>query len=350
MGSRVNYTAVGLFVVLLGLGIAAASYWIATGGNHAVFIRYVIYATDSVSGLNVNSKVLYRGVDVGKVSSIRIDPSDPQRIRVMVDIDATVPIRTDTVAQLRPLGVTGLSVMNLTGGSSDIALHAHNGDKYPVIPYEPSVFSRLEGGLNETLVTVTKLGKQLEKVLSDRNITAASNSLKNIESLTHALVEHRSDIEQTLVALRETSQNVSQLTAGGKHLMAHGNQVLDSLDHSVKGLGKTLDMVNRAANRVAKAGDTTVTFTQAGTQAVQRLSEQTLPDFNVLLVELQGLSQSLTGLVDNLRSNPSQLLYGRQPAPPGPGEEGASSGQHARAAETPSAGKAPAEQPLPQGE
>lgn len=350
MGSRVNYTAVGLFVVLLGLGIAAASYWIATGGNHTVFIRYVIYATDSVSGLNVNSKVLYRGVDVGKVSSIRIDPSDPQRIRVMVDIDATVPIRTDTVAQLRPLGVTGLSVMNLTGGSSDIALHAHNGEKYPVIPYEPSVFSRLEGGLNETLVTVTKLGKQLEKVLSDSNINAATQSLQNIESLTRTLTEHRSDIEQTLVALRETSQNVSQMTAGGKELMDHGNQVLDHLDQSARGLGKTLDLVNRAAGRVAKASDTTVTFTQAGTQAVDRLSQQTLPDFNVLLVELQGLSQSMTRLVDNLRSNPSQLLYGRQPAAPGPGEEGDSTAVHTKTSESPSAGKLPAEHPLSQGE
>jgi len=322
MGMKVNYTAVGLFVVLLGLGLVAAGYWLATGGNQSVYIRYLIFATDSVSGLNANSKVLYRGVDVGKVASIRIDPSDPERIRILADIEATVPIRTDTVAQLRPVGVTGLSLLNLTGGSSPVALHAENGHKYPVIPYEPSVFSRLEGGLNETLVTVTKLGKQLERLINDRNVTAVSHTLKNLESLSQTLADHRQDIGDTLSALQETSHHVAAMTAGGKHLVAHGDKVLDDLDQAVKGIGKTLGLVNHAAGRVAQASDTTVTFTRAGTKTVQHLSDQTLPDFNLLLTELQSLSQSLTALVNNLRDNPSQLLYGNPGVAPGPGEKG----------------------------
>lgn len=322
MGTKVNYTAVGLFVVLLGLGVAAAAYWLATGGSRTIYIRYAIYATDSVSGLNVNSKVLYRGVDVGKVASIRIDPSNPERIRILADIDATVPIRTDTVAQLRPLGVTGLSLLNLTGGSSAVALHAKPGQEYPVIRYEPSVFSRLEGGLSETLVMVTKLGKQLKKLLNDRNVHAVGQTLNNLQTLSQTLADHREDIGATLSALRETSQHVAAITADSKHLISHGDRVLDDLDSAVKGVGKTLDLVNHAAGRVAKASDTTVTFTKAGTQAVQHLSNQTLPDFNILLVELQGLSQSLTRLVDNLRENPAQLLYGSPGAAPGPGEAG----------------------------
>ena len=322
MESRINYTAVGLFVVLLVIGLAGAAYWLATGGKNHDFERYLIYASDSVSGLNVNSNVLYRGVNVGKVERIRIDPENPERIRIVVDIDANVPIRTDTVAQLRPQGVTGLSMLNLTGGSAEKDLKAKPGQKYPVIPYEPSVFSKLEGGLNETMVTVTRLGKRLDHVLNKHNVQALSETLTNLQQLSQTLADHRQDIGDTLASIREASGQIASVSQGGAKLVDHGDQVLTRLGQVVDGLRHSLSLVNHAAKRVGVASDTTVTFTRAGTKAVHRLSDQTLPDFDQLLSELQGLSRSLTRLVDNLNQNPSQLLYGSPGAPPGPGEPG----------------------------
>ena len=79
--------------------------------------------TESVSGLNPNAPVTYRGVDVGKVREIAIDREDPARVRVLLDIEGGTPVKEDTVAILVSQGIT---------------------DRYR---YEMALISRLRDGL-----------------------------------------------------------------------------------------------------------------------------------------------------------------------------------------------------------
>lgn len=320
MESRINYTAVGLFVVLLGLGLAATAYWLVTGGKQQQFIPYVIYATDSVTGLSVNSHVLYRGVDVGEVKSIRIDQKNPDRIRILVNLDANVPIRTDTVAQLRPQGVTGLSILNLTGGKVNTPLTKRNEDGDLVIPYEPSIFSQLEGGLSESMVKVSRMTDRLDELLSEKNVATLSKTLNDINALTTMLAERRGDIADAIVAGRQTLQNTADVTHSTAALMKQGQRVLDKFSRSIDALQQTLTTTNAAVGQVAKASDSTVQFTTAGTKTLDDLRQQTLPELGSLLARLQAASVSIAQLVRQINANPSQILYGAPPVPPGPGE------------------------------
>lgn len=323
MESKINYTAVGLFVVLLGLGMAVTAYWLVTGGKQQQFIPYVIYATDSVTGLSVNSHVLYRGVDVGEVKNIRIDQKNPGRIRILVDLDANVPIRTDTVAQLRPQGVTGLSVLNLTGGKVSTPLTTRNEDGDLVIPYEPSIFSQLEGGLSESMVKVSRMTDRLDQLLSEKNVNTLSKTLSDINELTAALAEHRGDIADAIVAGRKTLQNTAEVTHSTAALLRQGQQVLNKFSRSIDALQQTLNTTNMAVGKVAKASESTEKLTQVGTATLVDIKQQTLPELGSLLKRLQDASMSISQLVRQLNANPSQILYGAPPVPPGPGESGA---------------------------
>ena len=82
MLSKSNYALVGAFVLVLGAAFIWAVLWISAGGPPQSFDRYLIYMTESVSGLNVDSPLRFRGVDVGKVEKIEIDLENPQRIRL----------------------------------------------------------------------------------------------------------------------------------------------------------------------------------------------------------------------------------------------------------------------------
>ncbi|HUX81378.1 MAG TPA: MlaD family protein [Halothiobacillus sp.] len=323
MESKINYTAVGLFVVLLGLGVAVTAYWLVTGGKQQQFIPYVIYATDSVTGLSVNSHVLYRGVDVGEVKSIRIDQKNPGRIRILVDLDANVPIRTDTVAQLRPQGVTGLSILNLTGGKVATPLTARNEDGDLVIPYEPSIFSQLEGGLSESMVKVSRMTDRLDQLLSEKNVEKLTKTLDNIDALTTALAERRGDIAEAIVAGRKTLQNTAEVTHSTAGLLRQGRHVLNKFSRAIDALQQTLNTTNAAVVKVAKASESTEKLTQAGTATLLDIKQQTLPELGSLLERLQDASVSISQLVRQLNANPSQILYGAAPVPPGPGEAGA---------------------------
>ncbi|OZB37492.1 MAG: hypothetical protein B7X35_00140 [Halothiobacillus sp. 14-56-357] len=320
MDSKINYTAVGLFVLLLLFGLAGTIYWLVTGGKQQSFIPYVIYATDSVAGLTVNSHVLYRGVDVGEVKSIRIDRNNPGQIRISVDIDENVPIFSDTVAQLRPQGVTGLSVLNLTGGKSNISLTHRNKQGELVIPYQPSIFSRLEGGLSETMVKFSRISNRLDVLLSDKNIATLENTLQNIDTLSTVLAQHKDDISAAIIAGRTTLQNTAVVSQSANLLIKQSQQLIKSFNKSIQGLKGTLDAANEAANKVSAASESTLTMSKTGNETLTNFNQQTLPVLDGLLTQLQETSRALTQLVNEINENPSQILYGTAPIPPGPGE------------------------------
>ena len=320
MESKVNYTAVGAFVVLLGIALAGALWWLGHARQRDSTTPFLIYATDNVNGLKQSSDVLYRGVRVGRVASITIDRRDPALVRIEVDIDRGVPVRADTVAQLSPQGVTGLSVINLSGGHSAAPLRARAGEPYPVIPYAPSVFSRLEGGIDTVTVTLSRISTRLDALLSPANVRALSGTLRHLDQISGTLAARRDDLAQTLVQLRTASAQLVVLAAHGERLSAQGRQVLTQVAVDARALQRTLRTVDAAAASWHAAGDNAAQLAGSGGRTLQRLQQRTLPGLDRLGDRLDQLSIQLTELVRSLRTNPAQLLYGAPSPPPGPGE------------------------------
>lgn len=320
MESKVNYTAVGLFVVTLGALLAGLAWWLATGGQQLATTSYLIYATDNVNGLRTDSNVLYRGVTVGRVASIAIDPKNPSLIRILVDIDKSVPVRSDTVAQLSPLGVTGLSAVNLIGGASPVPLRSTPGEPDPVIPYRPSVFTQIEGGINDAAITLARISQRMDALLSPANLQAVSDTLANLQKLSQTLAANQRNIDRTFAGARQTSINLAGMSAQGDKLMLQSQQLIARLDGVTAQLGALMPQIGAAANSVTRAGDGAAAFSAAGTEAMIRLQDRTLPEMDALARNLQHLSHQIDSLTDSLAANPSQILYGPTLPPPGPGE------------------------------
>ena len=99
-----NYAAVGAFVLLVTLVAALFVYWYSDTREHRDYNRYEIYFEGSVSGLERGAAVRYLGVGVGRVIDMHIDPRDPSRVQVLVDIDSTTPISASTVPSCRSRG------------------------------------------------------------------------------------------------------------------------------------------------------------------------------------------------------------------------------------------------------
>jgi phospholipid/cholesterol/gamma-HCH transport system substrate-binding protein len=323
MDSKINYTAVGLFVILLGLVLSATAYWLATGGKNEQFTPYVVYVTDNASGLTENSHVLYRGVDVGQVKNIRIDEKNPDKIRVMIELDENVPIRTDTVAKLQLLGVTGLSVLNLTGGKSSLALTNRNAEGVLVIPYEASIFSKLEGGASEVMVNVSRVSNQLDALMSAENIAALSSTIQNINEITTTVAQHKDDLVAMMIAGRQTLEGTAKLSQSSVTLINQAAVFLDKFSQSIKGLQGVVAATQAAVTQVSAASTSTIDLTQAGSKTLGTFNDRTLPQLGGLIEQLQQASTALTQLVKQINQNPSQILYGSAPVPPGPGETGA---------------------------
>lgn len=320
MESKVNYTAVGAFVIAMMMALAGTIWWLSTSGRRTDTTSYLIYATDNVNGLSPASDVLYRGVAVGRVTSIEIDPENPALIRIQVALKSNVPVREDAVAQLSPRGVTGLSVINLSGGHSTQPLLPKPGQPYAVIRYVPSVFSRLEGGLNDAAVTLSRIASRLDMLLSPANVRAVSDTLRNVERTTAELDAHRQDLGATLDNLQRASGQLAALGQQGRILGAHADATLEQVRQTAVAAQAALEQLQVAARDWQRAGNHAARLGEVGTQAAQQLQSRTLPDYERLSAQLQSLGHQLTELSRSLQHNPNQILFGAPLPPPGPGE------------------------------
>ncbi len=322
MESKVNYSIVGLFVVLLFGAALASAWWLYSGGSARQYSPYLVYATDSVSGLNSDSRVYYHGVDVGYVDEIRIDRNNPENIRIRLLIDHTVPIRADTSAQLQPQGVTGLSVLNLKGGSADEDLSAKADACCPVIPYEPSLFSKLEGGLNDTMVRLVAVSERIDRLLREDNLQAIERTVANLDRVSGTLAEERETLRSLMKNAARTAENTAELTENGERLLGRAELTMDSLDQAIVRVSGTMNTFEQTADRVAIAAEATVGFSEAGERAADEISRQTLPEMGLLIRDVRELSRRLSEFTSTLDEDPSRALFGGDRRAPGPGEAG----------------------------
>ena len=303
-----NYTLVGAFVLVLGAVLIAGVLWIASGGSARKKVDlYLAIEEESVAGLNLNAPVKYNGVEVGKVSDIRLDPENPEHVRLTFAIERGTPIKADTVAVLKTQGLTGIAYVELGGGTRDAPpLQASATEPYPVIRTKPSLSTRLENVLTTVLAKLDRTSSNVDALLSDENRAALKSALADIASVAHTVAARNSVIDVGIVNAARTADNSARATA--------------QLSPVIDRIGRAADAVDKMGNAVALAGSSSAkTVTAVGADA-QRFAAETLPEIQRLLGELDDLSKSLRRLSEQAARDPAGLLRGRSPVPNGPGE------------------------------
>jgi phospholipid/cholesterol/gamma-HCH transport system substrate-binding protein len=308
MDTKVNYAAVGIFVIGLGAVLLGAILWLAAGGEvrHKVEL-YQSLSTESVGGLNLNAPVKYRGVDVGKVRDIRLVPGNPQLVQLVYEIAQGTPIKTDTVATLTTQGLTGIAYIELSGGSPNSpSLVPKTHGEVPIIPTKPSLTARLEQVLTRVLASVDRTSQNLNGVFSDENKRSLTIALDNIATLTQTLANRRDAIDAALRNADRTLANAARVSAELDRTIARIDRAADSFDAMSRRVDDTAAGANRAI--AAVGGD------------VQRFTNETVPELENLMNELNVLSASLRRLSEQTERNPKSLLFGKTPVSKGPGE------------------------------
>ena len=311
METKVNFALVGVFVLALGAALIAAILWLASGGNaQKQYSTYLAVVNESVAGLNLAAPVKYLGVDVGKVSDIRLDPHNPQQVRLQFAIERGTPVKIDTEAVLKTQGLTGIAYVELTGGSAAASLLvAKEGEQWPQIRTKPSLSARLENVMTSVLANLDRTAANINAVLSNDNRTAVTAILADTSVLMKTLAAQKA-------ALASGIHDASTTTANTARASAQLNAMLGKISASAEAVRQ---MASEAGTTAADARQT-VGHMNAG---VNQFTHQTLPQIERLLGELSVLAASLRRFSEQTERNPGSLLRGQQPAPAGPGETGA---------------------------
>src|SRR6478672_3593450 len=207
METRSNYIMVGAVTVALLAGVLLFIVWLAGLSNKQTKC-YDIYFAQAVGGLNKGSNVTFSGVPVGQVQKISLLPNRPEFVWVRVEVDEQTPVLQGTTAQIKGVGFTGVSEIQLDGavrGSPPISQPGPQG--CPVVPSSTSGLGALLNSAPELVERLQRLTERLTELLGDKNQNAISDILENIDVTTAELRKRSPELGDTIAEIKIATHN-----------------------------------------------------------------------------------------------------------------------------------------------
>jgi phospholipid/cholesterol/gamma-HCH transport system substrate-binding protein len=219
-----HYFFEGLFILVLAVAAAVFAVWLGSPGQRDD-VLYRVHFNESVSGLTAGDPVKFRGVDVGTVKSIGIDPQNPRLVQVDLRLRKETPVMTDTRASLAMKGITGVLVIDLNGGdpAAGTLLAATPAGKVPEIPSEqtglkamldelPNLvakfeatadkFSAMAGKISGTAEKFSAVGEQTKQVM-----TGVGELTEKVKANPSLLLRRPKEPPPAQAAAPETTRN-----------------------------------------------------------------------------------------------------------------------------------------------
>jgi paraquat-inducible protein B len=311
-----SYVRLGSFIVVTVVVVFAAAVFFIQRLKQRPAIGMVTYTSDNVFGLDVASPVRLRGVPVGRVTNIRVDPNgtiveidfdvyldrlntiglDVRRLRTLTDIRGVFP---KLRAQLTGNPLTGEAYL-LLDQPRNPPPPMELGFK-PNRPYVPSVPS-----------PVTMLQAQLPALLDQANAT-----LKTLIELVDRMPDslERSDRFFSNVERTIQESQLPALSADSRKFFATTSAQIEQIRSEMDGVigaEGALVKFSEEARAAIKAADLPAS-TQSAREAADnsRLAEddlrRSLPAIRDSLEQLRELSRTL-------EEQPESVVYGPRPA------------------------------------
>lgn len=323
METRASYLLVGTFALIAIAGFAIAVVWMIGGNLDSRTAQYLIFFKGSVSGLKVGNAVQYRGIPVGVVSNLEINPKNVEEVRATIEISPQTPVKTDTVAGLGYQGITGVAYIELTGGTHSAPdLKPALGEKLPVIKSKASRLQELFNAAPELVTRITHLVNLAIEFLGPENKENVARILDNAAIVTGSIAGQADEIGSIIGDVRVAVNDVRAVAIEADATVRE----IGALARSVRALSETLEEevagVGPVANdALVEIRNTAVEFRRTATAlsdlidrnkgAVDTFASSGLYEFTQLLADARVLINALTRISGQIEQDPARFLFGR---------------------------------------
>jgi len=272
METRGKFVLIGAFTLAGMLGLLALILWFARVELDRTYDYYDVRFT-SVSGLSDASDVRFSGLPVGRVVDVRLAPERDGRILVRLEVDAETPVRTDSIATIEAQGVTGVSFVQISGGSQEAdLLEQASDDVIPEIEAGRSVLQSLSEEAPRLLTETLDVLAEVNTLLGGENQDLVRDILTNTAAASETLNE-------TLVDLSAAASAATEFGAQA----ARFNSVLETVSDDLEQLLQTADRTSASSGGLADeaeaaldAGTETLAAAQGAIGAAETYIEQDL--------------------------------------------------------------------------
>jgi phospholipid/cholesterol/gamma-HCH transport system substrate-binding protein len=307
METRAHHVLIGLFTVIVVTAALLFGLWLAKTSTDQAFQDYEVVFNEAVTGLSQGAAVQYNGIKVGDVTRLKLDPADPRRVPARIRLSADTQVKQNTHAKLALTGLTGLSIIQLSGGSpQSAALRGHDGH-VGVIIATPSPLTKLLAGGEDLMLNINEVVAKASQLLSDDNVQHINNTLTHLDQMTGAVAEQRDDIRQLLQQLALASRNANATLTQTGELVRNANGFIKGPGNAaVESMQASMASLQRATANIDRLLDDNRDGLNNGMRG--------LSEIGPALVELRKTLESLQGISRKLDDNPSGYLLGRDKA------------------------------------
>ena len=303
MARRPSHLVIGLFTsigIVIGAGLI---FWLGASKYFEKGDTYVTYFDESVQGLQVDSSVKYRGVDIGRVKQIRVAP-DNRLIEVIMKIQLRGELEKTVVSELKTAGITGIVFVELDRIDPAEPFRSPHIDfptEYPIIPSRPSEIRQILSSVER----ITEKINQIDFGAISNRMESAARSAENFFGGPR--------IQSIMVNLESATAGLDSTIGKVDKAMAEG-QFEDVLGEMKAALVEARMLMKTTKDELGE-----MKLAQTAGKAdrlVENLDRRTRAmslEIRATSESLRRASENLERLLDRLSNNPSDLLFSSPP-------------------------------------
>ena len=303
---------VGAFLVFTAVLLVAAL--ILIGRSNAWFRKYEPYYAvfKEGYGLQPGSKVKMLDIEVGKVTSIRIEPSNHVRVGLKVFREYASRVRRDSVLTVEGASILGGSHLSLKPGTESSSVLSRgeripSQDKRSIGDYMEYLKSLDLEDKFETLVAIAANVNELTNKLNDPEGPLWS-ALVHLESLVKGLDEGKGTAGK-LIKDEAFYDRLEDRVAQSQKILSDFGKV----SHRMVGVSDRLDdVLSRLDQVVGQVSGLMVSIQEAGEQlpGLTRDVHQVVREISPVLNGVRRTLDEADAAVQTLRNNPVMLMGG----------------------------------------
>ena len=251
MENKVSYTIVGIFVLSFFIGIILFILWLARYDIDKSNLKYYkIYVKDSISGLQKNSIVSYKGLDIGQVESIKIDKTNIEQIEVLLFVSDYTIIKKNSYAVIESKGITGNKYIEIMGGTHDSDVLELNSNGFGIIPLKKSFINKITSDAGDIVSKFDGILEKLNVLISKKTLLNVEEIVENINISTKHLYKEQMNFDLLLEKIDSilSKENISNISIGLNNMKEATQEINSLMKEDIKSLINQIKTTLKNAN------------------------------------------------------------------------------------------------------
>jgi phospholipid/cholesterol/gamma-HCH transport system substrate-binding protein len=303
METRANYVLLGGAAIIGAALMMLFAMWLARAQWGSEYALYDVVFEGPVRGLANGGEVRFNGIKVGEVEQLSIDPTDANRVFARIRVNATTPVKADSEGQLEQIGLTGVTLIQISAGGQDLpVLRQGLGQPVPQIRGRPDPFNEILAAGGDIATRASETLAAARDLLTEENIASFSRTLRNLEDITAELASQRD-------AFRAAGQAAANFAVAGREvaLLAQDARTrLAGLDANatatLQQTTETLETLNVAVEDARGALSELET-------ATANANDQLIPEVAAAARDLRRLSVAVEALAVEVQADPYNFVF-----------------------------------------